>query len=270
MFSVQVPAKLIIAGEHAVLRGGMAITLPHPEAYLELSARRIPQSSLQFSDPRLDDFFSSFSDDWSFPLSGFALDVRSTIPEQAGMGSSAALCVAVAKFLRWAYPDAPEIRERSEYDLAVQFEHYFHGQSSGMDVAAVQGRGPRVFVRSLGVIRELPFQPFRFLVVPSGEMASTKSVVEWMAHQRAMDPNLFIQQDQWMAESVRWAERAFDSGSIKDLIKSFEISYQCFESWGLVTQTVREARKKLLDSGALAVRLMGKGKGGCLLALVDN
>ncbi|MEK6577816.1 MAG: hypothetical protein AABZ55_01200, partial [Bdellovibrionota bacterium] len=36
-FETRVPGKWVLAGEHAVLRGGTAVTLPHPQFSLKLS-----------------------------------------------------------------------------------------------------------------------------------------------------------------------------------------------------------------------------------------
>lgn len=59
--------------------------------------------------------------------------LHSTIPVGAGMGASAALCVAMS---RWFC--AQNMIELSQCnDFAKELEHLFHGKSSGLDVAGV-------------------------------------------------------------------------------------------------------------------------------------
>lgn len=59
--------------------------------------------------------------------------LHSTIPVGAGMGASAALCVAMS---RWFC--AQKMVDPSQCnDFAKELEHLFHGKSSGLDVAGV-------------------------------------------------------------------------------------------------------------------------------------
>jgi len=65
-------------------------------------------------------------------LSG-TLNITSTIPPSSGLGSSAALCAALAYFL---FTQGYLLRENI-FDVAKECENFFHGQSSGVDIAGV-------------------------------------------------------------------------------------------------------------------------------------
>ena len=62
----------------------------------------------------------------------------------------------------------------------------------------------------------------------------------------------------------------FEKQSLIEWMKSIKKSNNCFEQWGLVTETVKNHQKTLLDAGALAVKLTGSGGGGYVLSLWEN
>jgi mevalonate kinase len=91
-FVTRVGAKWILVGEHSVLRGGAAIAFPCSDFSLELKYEPGP-TSLDPGIRRLLDLLGGPNH-----VSG-DLQIRSTIPQGAGLGSSAALSVALT---RWA------------------------------------------------------------------------------------------------------------------------------------------------------------------------
>src|SRR4051812_30825391 len=111
-FQTRVPGKWVLAGEHAVLRGGTAVALPHPELGMKLNFQP-DTSGLRNSNDGLTvepdsapirDLIKELKDRFgdegrNFPQIRGLLKIESMIPIGAGLGSSAALCVALTRWL---------------------------------------------------------------------------------------------------------------------------------------------------------------------------
>src|SRR4051812_1994384 len=100
LFKTHVPGKWVLDGEHSVLRGGTAIALPYEEIGLTLSFE--PGESIEGFSVMPQDAESLIKKLVSSVCSKIPngkLKIESTIPIGAGLGSSAALCVALTQWL---------------------------------------------------------------------------------------------------------------------------------------------------------------------------
>ncbi len=116
--------KLLLFGEHAAVYGRPAVGLGVPWS---LRLRFVPAregDETGAAAERLRDACRRIGID--APAAG-ALEVRSEIPFGVGLGSSAALCVALARAVGGA------AGERELWDIAHRAEHAFHGSPSGID-----------------------------------------------------------------------------------------------------------------------------------------
>lgn len=280
-FRVRVPGKWVLAGEHSVLRGGTAVALPHPEFGLTLEfipggrgLAIVPVSATGV----IAELLGSIRDEWErtdrvFPSFDGTLQIASTIPIGAGLGSSAALCVAVTRWLS----EPLRIPAEEILDFATRLEHRFHGRSSGMDIAVIASGAPVSFVmgggpRPLG-IRNLP----NFTFHDTGLRSRTSDCVAKVEELRATDPARALRIDEAMGAASRLAMEGlvrFDSGDspggLEILIQSLRQSQECFFSWGLVPPEAQELERKLRNEGALAVKLTGAGGGGICVALWEK
>lgn len=279
-FQIQVPAKWILAGEHAVLRGATAVALPHPEMQLEI--RFDPQGSCgglkvspQEGSQEILDLISAIRDRWEsedrvFPKLEGHLEVKSSIPIGAGLGSSAALCVAISRWLS----EPLGISKKDLFEFAIQLEHRFHGRSSGLDIAVISAREPISFVANRGArplgIRKIP----RFTFHDTELRARTSECVIRVEKLREEDPALAMRLDEAMSAASRFALEGlvlYDSGSqtqgLEQVKRGMMQAQECFRSWQLVPGAAHRMERKLLAEGALAVKLTGAGGGGFLVAL---
>jgi len=165
-FETVVPGKWVLAGEHSVLAGAPAVALPHPEYGLSFMYEPAEAPGFIYDPPEVAPVISDLlgllkspecpcRPDFAPP--GGVVRVRSTIPVGAGLGSSAAFCVALA---RWILSDGRHAEDGKDSKdgkdgmaggtcavahLARHFEDKFHGRSSGMDVAVVSAGVPVLF-----------------------------------------------------------------------------------------------------------------------------
>ncbi|MDR3607941.1 MAG: hypothetical protein P4M08_11255 [Oligoflexia bacterium] len=282
-FETRARGKWVLAGEHAVLRGVSAIAIPHPEFSLRLSFVPEPGLPLQVSPVSaqtvVDEILQSVRDeeqaeDRTFTLPEGWLEIDSTIPIGAGLGSSAALCVAIA---RWLAKNLRIETAQAIYEFATRLEHRFHGRSSGMDVAVINADEPISFSmkgqKPLG-IRTLP----KFTFHDTEVRARTSDCVAQVVQLREKDPAQAMRLDEAMGEASRLAmeglirynhasEGASGAAALELVARAMREAQKCYYSWDLVPVEAREIEAKLLAEGALAVKLTGAGGGGMLVAL---
>ena len=274
-FKVEVPAKWVLTGEHSVLRGKGAIAFPHSQMKLFLNYQ--PGLSLQAAanpfQSQIRSLVGRASEFLNVPLDIHEsnIEIHSQIPIGAGLGSSAALCVAMAKFTLWK----AEMNEDRLVPLATYLEHLYHGKSSGMDVSAIAAvSSPILYSIDAGasMISPLGTVP-RFELYDSGKRGSTKECIQKVKHWHQSMPHLVEHYDEQMAEATRIAHQALLNYSMKpresedQLAKAMTMGQQCFETWGLLSPELIEQKYDLLKQGALAVKLTGAGLGGFWVAL---
>jgi mevalonate kinase len=279
-FNTRVPGKWVLAGEHSVLRGATAIALPHPQLGLTLRFKTI-QGENRFSvEPPdagvlMEELLNSVADAWqaqgrSFMKPTGQLEIDSTIPIGAGLGSSAALCVALTEWMA----DPLSIPPSQKLEFATHLEHRFHGRSSGMDVAVIALKEPISFVmgreiRSVG-ISKLP----KFTFHDTGLRTRTSECVLRVEKFREEVPAVALRVDESMGTASRVAMEGlirYDSGETQEglslIQQGMKQARECFYSWQLVPGQAKRMEEDLLKQGALAVKMTGAGGGGMLVAL---
>jgi mevalonate kinase len=240
-----------------------------------------PADDLQIADGKLgfERFFQTVLRDHGFsqqqPLTGRA-KIHSTIPTGAGLGSSAALCVLFARWVSVQYAlksSAAEI-----HFLASLFENFFHGRSSGMDIAAVMTEGAVVFRRCsklcfYPVATDVAFNlPLSFH--DTGLRASTQTCIFQVKDCFASDVKKALLLDQTMQEASLIGQQGLAmmldgqrSMGLECLSQCMRLSHEVFRGWGLIPKAIEAQVVGLYKQGAMAVKLTGSGLGGFLVAL---
>lgn len=284
-YSTQAPGKWVLAGEHTVLRGGAAIALPHPEFRLRLDFRPATGNLVvepDLASPVMHELLK-IAKEWlanrgtKMELPRGPLRISSTIPFGAGLGSSAALSVATARWVLTAH----SLDRSLERELAREMENRFHGKSSGMDVAVVSIGEPICFTMAEGAvglgIQNLP--PFVF--VDSGMRASTRECIEKVEELRRADPARGDVLDGEMnraTEEILAGLRAYNEAIDKKGVPSENVALsliaagmkragEVFAAWELVPEEVQTLLGKLERDGVRSPRLTGAGGGGYIVGL---
>ena len=274
-FSVEVPAKWVLTGEHSVLRGREAIAFPYAPMKLSLSYQSTLSNGITANpfQSQIRSLIGRASEFLKVPLdvNESQIDIQSQIPIGAGLGSSAALCVAMSKFCLWK----AEKNEDQLVELATHLEDLFHGKSSGMDVSAIaSGTFPILYSieKRARLITPLGVLP-KFELYDSGKRGQTTECIQKVKHWQQSMPHLVNHYDDQMGESTRIAYEALlnfsksPRESEAQLAHAMNLAQQCFETWGLVTPELIQQKYELLKQGALGVKLTGAGLGGFWVAL---
>lgn len=274
---IRVYGKWILAGEHAVLRGSPALVFPMRGKRLdvEFSESSEPLEVL-FSGANGDELrllfwgvlekaFTAKNIDRSLATGRFLLD--NTLPIGAGLGASAALCVAIGRWFAWK----GWAQESELYDFARGLEDLFHGESSGVDVAvALSGQGIR-FVRGGERVPLAPSWQPQWRLSYSGRRGVTSECVARVKRLFETDRDVAEALDVRMRSAVEVAERALrspgEAQGLPLLVQAIAQARGCFEDWGLAGGQMGEHLAALEAAGAIAVKPTGSGDGGFALSL---
>lgn len=277
-FTTTTYGKWILAGEHAVVRGHQALVFPVPSCRLTLDYR-VDNDNLNaiFSDEYGEETHLLF---WSvmekgMQLLGYSINdlkgqfqLASTIPVGAGMGASAALSVAVA---RW-FIAQQRLDEAELYSFAKSLEDMFHGKSSGLDIAGVNSYEGIYFQQGVYRPVKMGWKP-RWYLSSCEQLGVTSRCIDQVNRLWDEYPEKGAEIDQRMVDSVKLAEQALSielPSSLEQLAEAINSAATCFEDWGLLSENLKKHMEKLKDNGALAVKPTGSGGGGYVLSLWDR
>ncbi|ARG96628.1 mevalonate kinase family protein [Legionella micdadei] len=277
-FETTTYGKWILAGEHAVLRQHGALVFPIKEKKLHLSYRNLgAELSADYEGSNGSDMHLLF---WSVLEQGQQLLGKSLnslsghfhlyndIPIGVGLGASAALCMAVA---RW-FEAQNMLGDESVFSFAKNLEHLFHGKSSGLDIAGVAAETGIYFRHGQMTPIKPNWAPYWFLS-SCGQIGITSHCINQVQQLWQADPLTAALIDQTMHESVIKAKSALEKNtphSLEELADAMRQAASCFKKWGLISETLQQHMQTLLDLGALAVKPTGSGGGGYVISLWEN
>ncbi|HEY3476636.1 MAG TPA: mevalonate kinase [Anaerolineales bacterium] len=275
------PGKIILFGEHAVVYGRPALAVPVMQVHADVEISDSRRSGIWIDAPDVslhaelntlpsDHPIASVINNLFFlwrvsPFPNLEISITSTIPVASGLGSGAAVTVALTRAL------ASHIHQRMTDEeisgFAYEIEKLHHGTPSGIDNTVVTYARPVYFVRDQPMETFHAGRPFPLVIADTGIRAPTR---ESVGDVRTL----------WEADKLKW-DRVFDR--IGEIARSARTNIESgtWEMLGelmnrnhalLQTLTVSSAELDRLveaarDAGALGAKLSGGGRGGNMIAL---
>lgn len=289
MTTATAPGKIILFGEHAVVYGQPAIAAP----VSQVRATAVIQNSLTpgiriiapdlgsnilLDDAAPDDAIAAIIHQFktAVPLKNLpdlTITISSEVPIASGLGSGAAITAAVIRALAAHLDLSHLLSDGWVSEQTYEIEKIHHGTPSGIDNTVVAYERPVYFKRQQPHNHVEPFvvaKPLRLLVADTGIRSNTKDVVgavrqQWQAHTQTFD-SIFSACGQ-IADYARQAIEVGDTVQIGQLMTENHILLQQMTVSSAALDDLVEAA---LGAGALGAKLSGAGRGGNMLALVED
>lgn len=265
--------KVILFGEHAVVHGHSAIAAGMRAG---VRAHATPgKGALSAPAWQLD---AQVGDD-SLPgraiarlLERLATDpasldfwLEAEVPARAGLGSSAAMAVAIAR----AVAARAGASETDVVEAVAAAEAVFHRTPSGIDAAAARCGGVGVFDRAQGW-RDLALKsPFEIVVGITGMPHDTGALVASVA--RLCDATPVVRSLlSTMGDLARAGADALRDGDLGALARLFNLAHGLLCGIGVSTPEIDDMIYTARAAGAAGAKLTGAGGGGAVIVLAEE
>lgn len=285
-FSAAAPGKIILFGEHAVVYGRPAIAVPVSQVSARVVVTAVPggspgQARIVSKDIGLDCDAGEL--DLNHPLRqaiqatadrlgisslpAFRLQVSSTIPIAAGLGSGAAVSAAIARALS-GFLGHP-LPNDAVSSIAYQVDQTLHGTPSGIDNTVV------TYAQPIWFVRDQPFEllqvreDFTVVIGNTGVSGPTGTVVgdvrrRWQAAPEQYEP-LFDE----IGAIASQARAILEQGNPARLGPLMTRNQALLRALDVSSPELERLVEAAMQAGASGAKLCGAGRGGNMIALVD-
>jgi len=277
MTTASAPAKAIILGEHTALYGNpvlvMALDL---RAYVSVSARNDSEVRITAKDLGLEDAPVKRNQRGTALVrkavelvggGGFDIEIVSDIPIASGLGSSASIASALLMALKAETGQKSDMRGIALG--ALECENLVHGRSSGVDPFAVVYGGLCVYEKRDVEKLEVEGYP-EIIIAHSGISSDTGDIVEDVDNVRGGDLEgfkAFVEGSRRVVLGGREAVLKSDWGGLGKLMDD---SHALLRGMGVSCAQLDDLVTVARDAGAYGAKLSGAGRGGIVIALVDE
>lgn len=285
--SAYAPGKIILFGEHAVVYGRPAIAVPVNEVQARAMIKaepRQPAGSIRIQAPgvNLDKPLDELPED--HPLAAavalalqaldvkrtpaFTLRVTSTIPIASGLGSGAAVTVAVlraiASFFNRTFVDEVVC------SLAYEVERIHHGTPSGIDNTVVTYNKPVYFTQGKPPETFHIRQPFWLVIGDTGIASPTAASVGDVRKAWQKNRDHYESMFDSAGAIAGSARQSIETGTVEALGPLMDVNQGILKKIGVSSPELENLVNAARRAGAWGAKLSGGGRGGNMIALVPT
>ena len=301
MSTASAPGKIILFGEHAVVFGYPALAVPVTQVQarvditLDAKDSNQPTTDTGSAGTWLDRISLDAPDigrcgtlSSTRPVSGPdplaetvrnvcnhlgisdppALHIRisSSIPVAAGLGSGAAVSVALIRAL--AASLGRTLSDDAVSQLAFETEVLHHGTPSGIDNSVIAYARPVFFIRDQRIEQLVVGAPFTIVIGDTGIAAETRASVADVRKLWLAEPERIGKIFASIAKIVQEARVDIQQGLIARLGPLMDQNHNLLQELAVSSLELDCLVNAALNASALGAKLSGGGRGGNMIALV--
>ena len=260
----QAHSKIILIGEHAVVYGYPAISLPLLE--VEVTCKVVPAESpwRLYEEDALSMAVYASLEYLAIKEACIRCEIDSAIPEKRGMGSSAAISIAAIRAV-FDYYQAELPHDVLEI-LVNRAEMIAHMNPSGLDAKTCLSDQPIRFIKNVG-FTELEMDLSAYLVIAdTGVYGHTREAIQ-VVQSKGKDALPFLHA---LGELTQQAEEVIRQKDAEKLGQILSQAHLHLKEIGVSSPEADSLVATALSHGALGAKMSGGGLGGCIIALVAN
>lgn len=276
--------KIILFGEHAVVYGRPALAVPVTQVYTDVEVSDARQDGIWIEAPAIQlhaelkalpsdhpiaaaihNFFFLFR---ISPYPNLAIQITSTIPVASGLGSSAAVTVALTRAL--AAHLGCSMKDEDVNAFTYEIEKIHHGNPSGIDNTVITYARPVYFVKSQPIETFKVRQPFTFVIGDTGIPAPTNESAEAVRNLWLKDPARLESIFDKIGDVSFSARCAIEAGMYEWLGELMNKNHILLQELTVSSPELDRLVEAARSAGALGAKLSGGGRGGNMIALVRS
>jgi mevalonate kinase len=284
------PGKIILFGEHAVVYGRPALAVPVTQVHVDVEVTDSPRAGIWINaaDIKLHAELTTLPRDHPiatvilrlFQLleipspygrgqsEGIEVNISSTIPVASGLGSGAAVSVALIRALapNLAYP----ITNEQVNELVFEIERLHHGTPSGIDNTVITYAKPVYFIKGQPIEIFKVGKPFTIVIGDTGIPAPTKESVGDVRKLWTEDKEKFEKIFDEIGQISLIARRCIENGEPESLGELMDQNHALLQKLTVSSPELDRLVQAARNAGAFGAKMSGGGRGGNMIALVEK
>ncbi|MFP3984809.1 MAG: mevalonate kinase [Candidatus Bathyarchaeia archaeon] len=287
------PAKTILFGEHFVVYGEPAIVLAIEKRAYATATRRSDthinvvsknlglshcfENDCSLADKDRKDVYAQLEpvvitvnevlSRYYERKIGVNVEIRSSIPIAAGLGSSAAVAVATTLAVSELFNLKLTLKEI--FQIAYDAEKLIHGTPSGIDPLIATYGGIIIYQKDRYFTSVELKTEFPFVVGNTCIERSTGRLVAEVRRMYDSYPNIVKPIIKSGGQIAQVAAKMLQEGNLKTLGELMNVNHSLLQAVGVSNEALDKLVFAARKAGALGAKLTGAGGGGCMIALSE-
>ncbi len=282
-YKATAPGKIILFGEHAVVYGRPALAVPVTQVRASVEISDSARKGIWIDAPDIDLHaeLNTLPSDHPLaavihnllftlridPFPSLNIKIDSAIPVASGLGSGAAVSVALVRAL--SHHLGRPVTDEDVNAFAFEIEKLHHGIPSGIDNTVVTYAKPVYFVKGQPLETFKVGKPFTIVIGDTGIPAPTRESVGDVRKMWEVDKLKWEDVFDKVGVIAKKARKKIEDGRWEELGELMDQNHTLLQELTVSSSELDKLVLAARKAGALGAKLSGGGRGGNMIALVN-